>query len=177
MDLSFLMVFLKKYFVHPAKRQNFYDASGLKRNHQLKTCLIQTFPCILLPWAFPRSNIEDRFWQRPKDIFSLTQISLPLIPVDKLSLNLWENLMLTFHNLSPQCVMFRPEVISVLEEKTKARREKRLLELEFGNAGNLRRHENGIRIVSSCFKGTATAEYLSLHNQDTMSSVSIPHSF
>ena len=32
-DLSFLMVFLKKYFVHPAKRQNFDDASGLKRNH------------------------------------------------------------------------------------------------------------------------------------------------
>ena len=38
MDLSFLMVFLKKYFVHPAKRQNFDDASGLKRNHKLKTC-------------------------------------------------------------------------------------------------------------------------------------------
>ena len=40
MDLSFLMVFLKKYFVHPAKRQNFDDASGLKRNHSLKTCHI-----------------------------------------------------------------------------------------------------------------------------------------
>ena len=62
------------------------------------------------------SNIEERFWERPKDISSLTQISLPVIPVDKLSLNLWENLMLTLHNLSPQCVMFRPEVISVLEE-------------------------------------------------------------
>ena len=80
---------------------------------------IQTFPCILLPWAFPMSNIEERFWQHPKDISSLTQISLPVIPVDKLSLNLWENLMLTLHNLSPQCVMFRPEVISVLEEKPK----------------------------------------------------------
>ena len=33
MDLSFLMVFLKKYFMDPAKRQNFVDASGLKRNH------------------------------------------------------------------------------------------------------------------------------------------------
>ena len=28
MDLSFLMVFLKKYFVNPAKRQNFDDALG-----------------------------------------------------------------------------------------------------------------------------------------------------
>ena len=33
LDKSFLMVFFKKYFVDPAKRQNFGDASGLKRNY------------------------------------------------------------------------------------------------------------------------------------------------
>ena len=49
MDLSFLMEFLKQYFVHPAKRQNFGDASGLKH-------LISTFPqlrygSINYPWA------------------------------------------------------------------------------------------------------------------------------
>ena len=30
---SFHMVFLKKNYIDPAKRQNFDDASGLKRNH------------------------------------------------------------------------------------------------------------------------------------------------
>ena len=30
---SFHMVFFKKYYIDPAKRQNFDDASGLKRNH------------------------------------------------------------------------------------------------------------------------------------------------
>jgi len=29
MDLSFFMVFLKKYFVHPAGRQIFGNASGM----------------------------------------------------------------------------------------------------------------------------------------------------
>ena len=40
MDLSFLMVFLKKYFVNPAKRQNFCDASGQIFSFILRPCLI-----------------------------------------------------------------------------------------------------------------------------------------
>ena len=38
LDLSFLMVFLKKYFVNPAKRQNFVDASGQIFSLILRPC-------------------------------------------------------------------------------------------------------------------------------------------
>ena len=40
MDLSFLMVFLKKYFCHPVKRQNFDDASGQIFSSILRPCHI-----------------------------------------------------------------------------------------------------------------------------------------
>ena len=40
MDLSFLMVFLKKYFVNTAKRQNFDDASGQIFSSILRPCLM-----------------------------------------------------------------------------------------------------------------------------------------
>ena len=38
MDLSFLMVFLKKYFFHPAGRQNFGNASGKLSSQYLTQC-------------------------------------------------------------------------------------------------------------------------------------------
>lgn len=38
LDLSFLMVFLKKYFVNPAKCQNFVDASGQIFSLILRPC-------------------------------------------------------------------------------------------------------------------------------------------
>ena len=41
MDLSFLMVFLKKYFVNPAKRQNFGDAFAQIFSLILRPCHIQ----------------------------------------------------------------------------------------------------------------------------------------
>ena len=41
LDLSFLMVFLKKYFVNPAKRQNFRDASRQIFSLILRPCLNQ----------------------------------------------------------------------------------------------------------------------------------------
>ena len=40
MDLSFLMVFLKKYFMDPAKRQIFRDASGQIFSLILRPCHI-----------------------------------------------------------------------------------------------------------------------------------------
>ena len=114
---------------------------------------IHTLPCILLPYLGPNC---------PGPIFlkltcGNTQRTYPLWLRSVCQSPLLTNYHSIFggkfdansHNLSSQCVTFRPEMIScVLEGKSKAMREKRLLELELGYAGNLR-HQNGIRIVSS----------------------------
>ena len=54
MDLSFFMVFLKKYFVNPAKRQNFRDASG------------QIFSLILRPCHMYYKDFLRDFFEREK---------------------------------------------------------------------------------------------------------------
>ena len=62
MDLSFLMVFLKKYFMDPAKRQIFRYASGQIFSLILRYChmLSPRWPCIyFIKCAFHPDGDED----------------------------------------------------------------------------------------------------------------------
>ena len=86
LDLSFLMVFLKKYFVNPAKRQNFDDASGQIFSLILRPChtlIISLKQAISVQDKFSRLLLQQLWWcinffSRRK-VFCCTDHSLTIV--------------------------------------------------------------------------------------------------